>query len=85
MKVSHYDPKIGKFAPSRLSPVRLQEKIGSTWVALTQVTTDISGLATTVVTAGPGEHRYRAVRPNGVTVRAATSKVVRTGLVSGDE
>jgi hypothetical protein len=83
VKVSHYDPKLGSFAPSRLSPVRLQEKIGDAWVPRTQVTTGGSGLARVLVTAEPGVHVYRAVRPDGATVLAATSKSIRIGQIAG--
>jgi hypothetical protein len=79
VKVAHYDPKLGRFAPSRLSPVRLQEKVGAVWVPLAQVTTSRSGVATVLIKAKAGEHRYRAVRPDGATVLAATSKTLRTG------
>jgi hypothetical protein len=78
IRVEHYDPKLGRFVPSRLSPVRLQEKVGSTWAPVGQVTTDQAGLAAVRITAGPGPHDYRAVRPNGATVLAATSKTVRS-------
>jgi hypothetical protein len=76
VKVAHYDPRLGRFAPSRLSPVRLQEKIGADWVPVGRVTTDATGRATTLVTLGSGAHVYRAVRPDGATVRAATSRTV---------
>jgi hypothetical protein len=77
IKVSHYDPTLGRFAPSRLSPVRLQEKVNDTWVPVGQATTDRAGLAKILVDAGSGPHEYRAVRPDGATVLAATSKTVR--------
>jgi hypothetical protein len=78
VKLSHYEPKLGRYAPSKFSPVRLQEKIGNTWVPVGQVTTDASGLAGTLLKAGTGLHYYRAVRPNGATVLSATSKTIRT-------
>jgi hypothetical protein len=78
VQVSHYDPKLGRFAASRLSPVRLQERIDGAWVTVGQITTDRAGLAETLLLAGPGRHDYRAVRPNGATVLTATSKSVRT-------
>jgi hypothetical protein len=77
VKVSHYDPKLGRFAPSRLSPVKLQERVGGTWVTAGQVTTGTSGLAATLVPAGPGKHEYRAVRPDGASVLTATSRTIR--------
>jgi hypothetical protein len=79
VKVSHYDPKLGRFMPSKRSPVRLQERVGDAWVPLGQITTNAAGLAGSLVPAGAGLHDYRAVRPDGVTVRAATSKTIRTG------
>lgn len=78
VKLSHYDPKLGRFAPSKLSPVRLQEKVNGTWVTVGQVTTGSSGRARVLVNAAPGLHSYRAVRPHGATVLAATSKTVIT-------
>ncbi|HST85125.1 MAG TPA: hypothetical protein VLL08_25525 [Kineosporiaceae bacterium] len=81
VKVSHYDPKLGRFAPSRLSPVRLQEKVGDVWVPLAQVTTRRSGLADVLIKAARGAHEYRAIRPDGATVLAATSKTLRTGRI----
>jgi len=83
VKVSHYDPRMGNFAPSKLSPVRLQEKIGETWVPVGQITTNASGLAGVLLKAGPGLHDYRAIRPNGATVLTATSKTIRTGRTTG--
>jgi len=79
VKVWHYDPKLGRFAPSKLSPVRLQEKVAGSWVPIAQVTTDATGLARALLQAGPGLHDYRAIRPNGATVLTATSKTIRTG------
>jgi hypothetical protein len=79
VKVWHYDPKAGRFAPSKLSPVRLQERVDDRWVSVGQVTTGADGLAGALVPAGPGRHDYRAVRPDGATVRTATSKTIRTG------
>ena len=84
VKVSHYDPKLGRFAPSRFSPVRLQERIGNSWVPVARVTTGVSGRAETLVPAGFGLlHDYRAVRPGGATVLAATSSTIRTGWAGG--
>ena len=79
IKVSHYDPKRGRFVASKLSPVRLQEKVSGSWVPVAQVTTDATGLAGALLKAGPGRHDYRAIRPDGATVLAATSKTIRTG------
>jgi hypothetical protein len=83
VRVTHFDPKLGRFAPSRLSPVRLQEKVGNRWVQVAKVTTDASGLAGALVPAGPGTHDYRALRPDGATVLAATSRTIRTGRSTG--
>jgi flagellar hook-associated protein 2 len=41
------------------------------------VTTGTSGLAATLVPAGPGMHEYRAVRPDGASVLTATSRTIR--------
>ena len=83
VRLRHYDARLGRFAPSRLSPVRLEEKVFGVWTPIGDVTTNASGLAGTVVSAGPGEHSYRAVRPIGATVLAATSKTIRTGRTTG--
>lgn len=83
VKVSHYSPKLGRFAPSKLSPVRLQERVGEAWVPIGQITTGANGVAEMLVKAGAGPHDYRAVRPGGVTVSAATSKTIRTGRAPG--
>lgn len=74
--VRHYDHRTGGYVPSRLSPVRLQEQVGGRWVTVATVTTDRTGTAAALVPAGPGAHRYRAVRPDGRTVLAATSRPV---------
>jgi len=79
VRVMHYNPKTSAFIASRLSPVRIQEKVGTSWVTLITVTTDKLGLAGAEVPAGPGAHVYRAVRPDGATVLAATSLRVRAG------
>ena len=81
VKVSHYDPKLGRFAPSRLSPVQIQEKIDDAWVPIAQVTTRSSGLAGVLLKASHGAHDYRAVRPDGATVLAARSKTLHTGRI----
>ena len=73
VRLTHYEPKSGVFIASRLSPVRVQERIDGNWITLISVTTDRLGLAGAVVPAGPGVHLYRAVRPDGATVRTATS------------
>jgi hypothetical protein len=78
VRVLHFDPKLARFAPSRLSPVRLQEKLNGTWTTIATVTTGASGLAGALVPAGPGAHLYRAVRPSGATVLAAKSPIIRT-------
>jgi hypothetical protein len=76
VRVRHYDTQTGKFAASRLSPVQVQERVAGKWVTLATVTSDRAGLGHTVLTATQGTHRYRAVRPAGVTVTSATSKSV---------
>jgi hypothetical protein len=73
IRLIHYEPKSGAFIASRLSPIRVQEKVDGAWVTLISVTTDRLGLAGAVVPASPGVHLYRAVRPDGATVRTATS------------
>jgi hypothetical protein len=83
VRVRHYDAARGRLIPSRLSPVLLQEKVLGAWVPVSRVITDRSGLAGAVVAAGPGQHYYRAVRPNGATVLTATSKTIRTGRTTG--
>lgn len=84
VKVTHYDPKLGRFAPSRFSPVRLQEKIGGTWVPVAQVTTGVSGRAEALVPVSRGlRHDFRAVRPSGATVLAATSTTIHTDRAEG--
>jgi hypothetical protein len=78
VEVVHYDPKVGRFIASRKSPVRFQEKVSGVWITVAETVTNASGRAVVLIPAGPGVHRYRAVRPNGVTVLAAISKSVRT-------
>jgi hypothetical protein len=78
VEVVHYDPKVGRFIPSRKSPVRFQEKVSGAWVTVDETVTNAAGRAVVLIPAGPGVHRYRAVRPNGATVLAATSKSIRT-------
>lgn len=74
VQTRHYDPKTGRYVASRFSPVRLQEKVGKRWVAVGSLTTDRAGAGVALVSAGPGPHVYRARRPDGATVMAATSK-----------
>jgi hypothetical protein len=77
VRVTHYNPKTDKFIASRRSPIRLQERVNGSWVTLITVTSDKLGLAGAAVPAGPGVHLYRAVRPDGETVRTATSLTIR--------
>ena len=79
VRVTHFDPKLNAFAASRLSPVRLQENLNGVWVTLAEVRSDALGLAGAVLPAGPGQHSYRAIRPEGATVRTATSATFQTG------
>jgi hypothetical protein len=80
VRVMHFDPGQNAFVSSQFSPVRLQELVNGSWITLAQVTTDQLGLAGAVLPAGAGMHDYRAVRPDGATVRAATSLTVRSGV-----
>jgi hypothetical protein len=73
VQVSHFDPKTVTYLGSRLSPIRLQELVGGTWVTRASATTNATGLATATFAATAGKHTYRAVRPNGATVWSATS------------
>jgi len=79
VRVMHYDPKLDRFVPSQLSPVRLQEEIDGRWVTQAHVVSNVLGRARTTFPAGSWRHYYRAVRPEGATVRGATSLIVRVG------
>jgi hypothetical protein len=78
VRVTHYAPLKGRYVASRLSPVRLQEKVSGAWVTRATGTTSAAGVATATLTAPSGPHTYRAVRPNGATVWSATSPPVNT-------
>jgi hypothetical protein len=77
VRATHYDPRSNHFVGSKLSPVRLQEKLSGTWTTIASATTDSSGLAGALVPAASGVHYYRVVRPDGATVLGATSLTIR--------
>jgi hypothetical protein len=72
-RATHWSPDEGRQIASRQSPVQVQELQAGGWVTVETATTSADGLASAVVTAGPGENVYRVIRPSGATVSAATS------------
>ena len=72
-RITHYNPAARGWVSSRLSPVRFQELTPTGWTTIATGTTTRDGLAGAIVTAKPGTHRYRVIRPAGATVTAATS------------
>ncbi|HET9654811.1 MAG TPA: hypothetical protein VFP72_05625 [Kineosporiaceae bacterium] len=74
VKLQHFDPALGRWAPSKRSPAVIQGLRGGRWVNLTTLTTDpVTGTAAGTFPMASGPQQVRVVRPEGATV---------TGLIS---
>ena len=81
--VSHYDPRVGHYMPSKASPVRVQEATPRGWVTVATITTDTRGTVAGYVPVGYGRHLLRLQRLTGATVTAGTSPTVTVETVPG--
>lgn len=62
--------------PSSRSPIWVQRWTGTRWTTVRTLTTDSRGFTAAAIVAPGGRQTFRAVRPVGATVTAATSRVV---------
>lgn len=83
VSVQHYSPAGGTWTGSKLSPLQVQVLHGRTWRTVATITSDTTGHAYGFVPVGAGRWYVRLVRPQGATVGAAVSPVVRVTVTPG--
>lgn len=62
--------------PSTRSPIWVQRWTGTRWTTVRTLTTDSRGFVAAAIAAPGGRQKFRAYRPVGATVTAASSRVV---------